>query len=149
MEGEFSVNIFPAKIATSEETPGVRISSRVKFQTKQDYIPSMQGKKYETDNTQVECEDTFHPDSNMFICQQLIEELTDVASFIMAQLSFKAGMKSWNIKGLETAKYDTKQLHFRDTFKRKAKKRYKRRSEDDFTGVSHISQGKYRWYNQS
>ena len=77
------MNIFPSKIATPEEIPGVCISSRVKFQTKRDYIPSMSDKKYETVNTQVECEEALHPDTHMFLCQELIEEVPDAAELIM------------------------------------------------------------------
>ena len=68
-EGELPVTTFPARIDTPEETPNVCRSSRAKFQTNPDYIPSMSGKKYETVNTQVECEENLHPDSNMFIYQ--------------------------------------------------------------------------------
>ena len=106
-----------AKIYTLEETPGVCISNWVRFQTNPDYIPSMSGKKYETVNTQVECEDTFHPDAYMFLCQELIEEVPDVAAVIMTQLSLKSGMKSWKGKGRAETKYEMKQLHLRDNFK--------------------------------
>ena len=53
LEGELPVTTFPANICTPEETPGVRRLSRVKFQTKPDYIPSVSGNKYETVDTQV------------------------------------------------------------------------------------------------
>ena len=85
-EGELPVTIFTANIATPEETPGVSRSSLVNFQTKPDYIPSTSVKKYETVNTQVEFEDTFHPDAHMFLRQELIEEVPDVAAVIMIQL---------------------------------------------------------------
>ena len=51
----------------------------------------------------------------MFLCQELIEEVPDAAAFIMAQLSLKAGMKCWKVKGQAAAKYEMKQLHFIDT----------------------------------
>ena len=44
----------------------------------------MSGKQYETINTQLEREETLHPDSYIFFCQELIEEVTDVAAVIMA-----------------------------------------------------------------
>ena len=69
VEVALPVTISPSNIATPEETPGVRRFSQVIFQTNPDYIPSMSGKQYETVNTQVEREDTFHPDSHMFFCQ--------------------------------------------------------------------------------
>ena len=65
-EGELTVTIFSSKTATPEETPGVRRSSQVIFQTKPDYTPSISGNQYETVNTRVECEQTLHPDSHMF-----------------------------------------------------------------------------------
>ena len=90
---------FTAKIATPEGTPGVIISSRVKFQTKPDYIPSMSDNSYETVNNQVKYEDTLHSDAHMFLCQELIEEVTDAAAVIVMQLSLKTGMKHWKGKG--------------------------------------------------
>ena len=92
-EGELQVTILTANIATPEETPGVCRYSRVKSQTKPDYIPSMSDKKYETVNTQLKCKDTLHPDDHIFICQKLIEEAPDVSAVLMTQLSPKAGMK--------------------------------------------------------
>ena len=65
--GELQVTILPENIATPEEISGVRRSSRVKFQTKPDYIPSMSGKMYETVNTQVEYEETLNPYAHMFL----------------------------------------------------------------------------------
>ena len=65
----------------------------------------------------MECEETLHPYSHMFLCQKLIEEVPDAAAVIMAQLYLKEGMKHWKGKGQAEAKYEMKQLHFRDTFK--------------------------------
>ena len=69
VEEELPVTTSPAMLATPEEIPVVRISYRVKYQTNPDYIPSMSGNKYENVNTQVECEETLHPDIHMFLCQ--------------------------------------------------------------------------------
>ena len=77
----------------------------------------MPGKQYETVNTQLECEETLHPDYHMVFCQELIEELPEAAAVIMTQLFFKTGMKSWKRKERAAAKSDTKHLHFRDTLK--------------------------------
>ena len=55
--------------------------------------------KYETVNTQVECEDTFYPDAHMFLCQELIEEVPDEAAVIVTQLYLKEGIRSWKGKG--------------------------------------------------
>ena len=116
-EGEILANTFPARIATPHETTRVRRSFQLIYQNKIDYIPSMSGKKYETVNTQVECEDIFHPDYHMIFCQELIEEVPDATAVIMAQLSLNTGMKSWKGKWQAEAQSETKQLHFRDTFK--------------------------------
>ena len=98
-EGELPATISPAKIYTPEETLGVRRYSRVKFQTKPDYTPSMSGKQYETVNPQVNFEETLHPDTHMFLFQELIEEVTDAEKFIMTQLSLKIGIKQWKGNG--------------------------------------------------
>ena len=65
-EVELPVTIFPDNIDIPEETPGVRRSSQVIFQTKPDYNPSISVNQYETVNTRVECEQTLQPDSHMF-----------------------------------------------------------------------------------
>ena len=92
------------------------------MQTKQDYIPSILGKQYETANTQVECEETLHPSAHMMFCQNLIKELPDSAADITTQLSLKAGMRCWTLKGLSEAKYWMKQMQPRDTFKKNHQK---------------------------
>ena len=63
------MTILSANIDTPEETLGVRRSYRVKIQTKSEYTPSISDKKQETINTQVECEETLHPDAHIFLCQ--------------------------------------------------------------------------------
>ena len=79
----------------------------------------MAGKKYENLNTQVECEDTLHPYSHMFIFQELIDEIPDAEAVIMMQLSLLAGMKCWKENGKVLDKSEMNQLHFSDTFKPK------------------------------
>ena len=68
------MTIFLARIATPEDIPGVHRSSRVRFQTKPDYIPIMSGKHYETINTQLECEEILYPDSHMFPAKNLLRK---------------------------------------------------------------------------
>ena len=92
-------------------------SSQVRFQTKQDYIPSKSVKLYETVNTQVEFEDAFHPDAQVFFCQKLIEEVPDATAVIMLQLSLNLGINNWKVKGIAEAESEINQLHFVDTFK--------------------------------
>ena len=79
----------------------------------------MSGKKYETINTQMECEETFHPDTHIFLWQKLIEEVPDAVEVITMQLYLKVGMKCWKGKWRSPDIYKMKQLHFRDTFKSK------------------------------
>ena len=59
----------------------------------------MSGKKYLTVNTQVEFEETLQLDDHMFLCQELIEEVPDIAAVTMKHLSLKAGMNCWKRKG--------------------------------------------------
>ena len=78
----------------------------------------MSGKNYETLNTELECEETLHPDDYIFLCQEPIKEVHDAAAVTSTQLSPKAGINSWKGKGQAESKSETKQLHFRDTFKK-------------------------------
>ena len=71
---------------TPELIPGVHKSQRVRNQTKQSYVPSMSGTKYETIMAQLEQHRTLHPDAHMLF-NQAIEEKTTIVSVIMAQLS--------------------------------------------------------------
>ena len=65
-------------------------------------------KRYETVNTQLECEDTLHTDAHMFLCQQLIEELPETAVVIMTHLYLKVGMNIWKGKGRSATKSEMK-----------------------------------------
>ena len=74
------------------EIPGVRKSSRVKFQTKQYYIPSSTGYKYAVAVDQLEDNRVLHLDAHMLF-MQIEEEHPDVIKAIMTPLSLKAGLK--------------------------------------------------------
>ena len=54
----------------------------------------------------------------MFSCQELIEEFSDTASFIITQFSLKASIKHRKVKGRSAAKFEINQLHFIDTFQK-------------------------------
>jgi hypothetical protein len=104
--------------APTEQIPGVRRSSRVKFQAKQDYVPSLSGSsKYAYAVTQLESQGVLHPDAHMFFQQDIYQEEPDVVAAIMTQLSLKAGLKAWGTEAKEAVHSEMKQLHFRDTFK--------------------------------
>ena len=50
-----------------KEIPGVRKSSRLKFQTKQDYISRITGSKYAVSVAQLEDHGALHLDANVFL----------------------------------------------------------------------------------
>jgi hypothetical protein len=116
----------------TEETPGVRRSTRTKSQPKQ-YIPTMTGNKYEYVAAQMESEGILHPDTHMFFQQAILDSPDTMAAImtqlalkvgmttaaIMTQLSLKSGMKQWGSKASVAVLSEMKQLHFRDTFKPK------------------------------
>jgi hypothetical protein len=108
-----------------QETPGVpeeaapelRRSKRVRFQTREPYVPSMTGSKYAVAVTQLEDHGALHPDAHMMFCQSMMDNQPDVVAAIMTQLSLKAGLKEWGDGAQEAVHSEMKQLHFRDTFK--------------------------------
>jgi hypothetical protein len=77
------------------EAPELRRLSRVKFQTKEPYVPSMSGTKYAVAVAQLEDHGALHPDAHMMFYPSMVDNQPDVVSAIMAQLSLKAGMKEW------------------------------------------------------
>ena len=110
----------PTKIETTApvEIPGVRRYSRVKFQTKQAYIPSLSGSsKYAFAVTQLEAQGVLHPDAHMFFQMNMYRCEPDVVAAIMTQLSLKAGLKAWGKEAKKAVHKEMQQLHFRDTFK--------------------------------
>ena len=73
VEREQPVITSPTYNYTPEVTPGVCISSWVRVQTKQYYIPSMTWKQYETENNQVEIVETMHTDAHIMFFRKLIK----------------------------------------------------------------------------
>jgi hypothetical protein len=107
----------PTETDTPDEIPGVRRSTRVKFQTKQDYVPSISGSsKYAYAVTQLETQGALHPDAHMFFQMHMYQSEPDVVAAIMTQLSLKAGLKAWGKEAQKAVHSEMKQLHFRDTF---------------------------------
>jgi hypothetical protein len=120
LEETTNETVAPTKIETvaPPEIPGVRRSTRVKFQTKQAYIPSLSGSsKYAFAVTQLEQQGVLHPDSHMFFQQDMYRCEPDVVAAIMTQLSLKAGLKAWGKEARTAVHKEMQQLHFRDTFK--------------------------------
>ena len=99
------------------EIPGVRKSTRVKFQTREPYVPSMTSTKYAVAVTQLVDHGALHPDMHMQFCQHMFEEEPDAVAAIMTQLSLKRGMKEWGPEAETAVRSEMKQLHFRETFK--------------------------------
>ena len=64
------------------------------MKTKQPYIPSMSGNKYEAAMAKLEQEVTLHSDAHMLF-QQTAKEQTIVVSTIITQLYLKSGLKQW------------------------------------------------------
>ena len=103
------------------ETTGVRRSTRIKFQTREPYVPSMTGSKYGVAVTQLSKQNygALHPDAHMAFFQHMSMEQPDVVAAIMTQLSLKAGLKEWGEDAEEAVYQEMKQLHLRTTFRPK------------------------------
>jgi hypothetical protein len=103
--------------APPDRIPEVRRSTRVKFWTKQDYVPSISGSsKYAYAVTQLESQGALYPDAHMFFQQDIYQSEPNIVAAIMTQLSLKAGLKAWGTEAKEVVHSEMKQLHFRDTF---------------------------------
>ena len=75
-----------------DEIPGVRNYTRVKFQTRQYYIPIMKGSKYAMYVNQLEYYGEIHLDAHI-LSMKIQEEKSDVITAIMAQLLLKVRLK--------------------------------------------------------
>jgi len=101
-----------------DEIPGVRRSTRIRFKTKPQHTPSMQGSKCSCAVTQLEDHGVIHPEAHSLF-QEGTESQSepDIVAATMMQLSLKAGLKRWGSKAKAAVHSEMKQLHFRDTFK--------------------------------
>jgi hypothetical protein len=92
----------PVAPTQNPEIPGVRKSTRVRVQTKPQYQPSFNGKKYEVAASQLDFPDILHPDSHL-IFSQLTEEIApEAVAIIMTQLSLRAGLREWGGKAKDS-----------------------------------------------
>jgi hypothetical protein len=109
----------PPTTHTPDVTPGVRRSTRVRVQTRDnDYIPIMSGNsKYAYAVTQLERHGALHPDAHMFVQSDMYHAEPDVVAAIMTQLSLKVGLREWGKEAQKAVHSEMKQLHFRDTFR--------------------------------
>jgi hypothetical protein len=104
----------PAPMANvaPDEITGVRRSTRLKFQTKQDYIPSMSGSsKYAYAVTQLETQAVLHPDLHMFLQSDFYQSEPAAVAAIMTQLSLKVGLKAWG-KSTESSPFGDEATSF-------------------------------------
>ena len=115
---ENAASVPDEKVAPGGEIPGVRRSTRIKFQPKEPYVPSMAGSKYAAAIALLTIQDhgALHPDLHRQFCQVYMQEQPDVVAIIMTQLSLNMGLKTWKDKGRSAAKSEMKQLHMRNTF---------------------------------
>ena len=101
------------EVEAPEQSPGVRRSKRVKFQTRAPYVPSFTGSKYAVAVTQLENHGMLHPDAHLSFLNHMIKDAPDVVVAIMMQLSLKAGLKEWGKTAWDAAYAEMKQLQGR------------------------------------
>jgi hypothetical protein len=113
------VEDIPPTTTAPDVTPGVRRSTRVRMQTRDnDYIPSLSGSsKHAYAVTQLERHGALHPDAHMLFQTDMYHAEPDVVAAIITQLSLKAGLREWGKEAQKAVHSEMKQLHFRDTFR--------------------------------
>jgi hypothetical protein len=82
-----------APVAEPAHAPGLRRSTRVGFQAKPAFTPSITGSKYVYAVTQMESQGVLNPDAHKFMQEAFYQAEPDVVDSIMTQLSLKAGLK--------------------------------------------------------
>ena len=117
-DAENAASVPYKEVAPGGEIPGVHRSTRIKFQPKKPYVPSMTGSKYAAATALLMIQDhgSLHPDLHRQLCQVEMQDQPNVVAVIMTQLSLKMGLKTWKDKGRPAAKSEMKQLHMCDTF---------------------------------
>ena len=115
---ENAASVPDEEVAPGDESPGVRRSTRIKFQPKEPYVPIVTGSKCAAATALLTIQDhgALHPDVHRQFRQVEIQEQPDVVAFIMTQLSLKMGIKTWKDKCRSAATSEMKHLHMRDTF---------------------------------
>ena len=143
-DAENAASVPDEEVAPGGEIPRVRRSTRIKFQQKEPYVPSMTGSNYDAATALLTIQDheALHPDLHRKFCQVEMQEQPDVVAVIMTQLSLKMGVKSWKDKGRSAAKADMKQLHMRDTFIPKHYKDLDVAQRKIDPRISHVFKGK-------
>jgi hypothetical protein len=85
----------PAPVALPEQSPELRISTRVRSHMNQGYTPSLSVSNYSYAVTQLESQGVLNPDSHIFVQEDFYQSEPDVVAAIMTQLSLKDGLKEW------------------------------------------------------
>ena len=117
-DAENSASVPDEEVAPGGEIPGVRRSTRIKFQPKEPYVTIMTVSKYAAATAPLTIQDNgaLHPDLHRQFFLVDVQEQPGVVAVIMTQLSLKMGLKMWKDKGRSAAKAEMKQLHMRETF---------------------------------
>ena len=92
-DAENAASVPDEEVAPGGEIPGVQRSTRIKFQPKEPYVPSMTGSKYAAATALLTIQDhgALHQDLHRKFCQVDMQEQPDVVAVIMTQLSLKIG----------------------------------------------------------
>ena len=117
------------------EIPGVRKPSRVKFQTKQDYITIMTGSKYSVAVSQLKYHKALHPDVHIFF-MKIQEEQPEVIADIFTQIE-----RMGNLFPQRCALQD-EATSFRKQIQTIALERTRKRSNEEFIIIKHIPEAK-------
>ena len=99
------------------QSTGVRRSTRVKFQTREPYVPSFSGSRYSVAVAQLENHGALHPDLHLAFFQHMQEKQPDVVDAILTrllfqQLTMKKGLKDWGEPAEDAVFGEMKQLHY-------------------------------------
>jgi hypothetical protein len=105
---ELAAPAMPTPVVTPVHAPGLHISTRVRTQPKQAYIPSMTGSKYSYAVTQLETHVVLNLDVHMFVQDDFYQAEPDVVAAIMTQLSFKAVLNKWGDRAFTAARSEMK-----------------------------------------
>jgi len=100
----------PPTLETPADTPPIGMAARNPRvrKTPKNYIPSMQGNKYEIALAQI---------NSVNLMSKGEHRRADVVGMVMAQVSLKAALKKWGKESEESVGKEMKQLHWQNSFK--------------------------------
>ena len=95
-DAENAASVPDKEVAPGFEIPGVRRSTRIKFQPKEQYVPIMTGSKYAAATSLLTIQDhgALHLELHRQFYQVEMQEQPDVVAVIITQLSLKMGLKN-------------------------------------------------------